>query len=529
MIKIKEIIKRVDNIYYLFDGIILILIFFGFFILNSKSIFYDLIFQGAGKGLFLPVWWIYIIVSCSLFLVLRKFYMEKSCIKIGIYIFLVAFMLRVIVCSLNLYVPIDDFKNYYDMGANLYFGNYDKVESIISGYGLPKLGGLAVFNSIIARLFSTTVFGLQVSNCFMNALTCVVLFNIFRIKSVKLGAITGFLYAIYPANIFSTVVTANVHGAIFFSYFGLLLAVYAYKNLENTKSFIFSALSMIMFTISGFFHPMAHYCFLLALIFISVLIQIRGFIVKNNTTKKLWICLIIILAGVNCFTSIGLVALQNEGIISMEEKQPLLTSLLVGLNVKDEGALGKNVRNDIKEVKQLDDKDKNAVIIQKIKTNMESPKALVQLFLKKEDRIWFSSDTWDGWYIKGKIMQYNKLKESNQISDEQQLTLNKLNTILGVGIRLDFMFVHIIYLISAIGLLFRKKDKLDSVINLPIIVILGWIFAFLLIEVQSRYRCYAMPMFMCLAAVGICLIPEVYNKAKSTLFEQLAVKRGRKI
>jgi len=36
MIKIKEIIKRVDNIYYLFDGIILILIFFWVFYLKFK-------------------------------------------------------------------------------------------------------------------------------------------------------------------------------------------------------------------------------------------------------------------------------------------------------------------------------------------------------------------------------------------------------------------------------------------------------------------------------------------------------------
>ena len=141
--------------------------------------------------------------------------------------------------------------------------------------------------------------------------------------------------------------------------------------------------------------------------------------------------------------------------------------------------------------------------------------------MKKEERIWFSSDTWNSWYLKGKINQYNSLVEEGTITEEQNTELDKLNNILSISIRVDTFFIHILYLLSAIGLFFRKRESIDDIYNFIVIVILGWIAVFMFAEVQSRYRCHAMPMFMILGSLGINTVFNImtnyFNRIKKLL------------
>lgn len=79
-------------------------------------------------------------------------------------------------------------------------------------------------------------------------------------------------------------------------------------------------------------------------------------------------------------------------------------------------------------------------------------------------------------------------------------------------IRLDTVFIAMVYFMSFIALIFWKNEESNfNVFILIIWLVMGWVSVHFFIEVQSRYRYPAMPAFMFLAACGIWL---VYNKAK---------------
>ena len=240
---LNKLYNKLDKLFFIFDYIVLIFLFSGFFILDSKNSFYKLLLNGTESTLYeiiIPITILYMLLAFVLFLILKKLYdygtYKDRVRNICIYIFFISFILRFIVINMGFYIPINDFSRYYELGINAYYGNYNEISSIVSSYHIPTFGGLALINGFIMRIFSTSVYGMQIANCIINSLSCVILFIIFKDKDIKIGAIAGFLYALYPANIFSTTVTTNTHGSILFNLLAVLLAINAYKNLSNYEN-----------------------------------------------------------------------------------------------------------------------------------------------------------------------------------------------------------------------------------------------------------------------------------------------------
>ena len=494
---------KVDKSFCIFDYMVLILIFFGFFIFSSKNSFYGLLFNASKSevyGIMLPIALLYLLLVVFLFYILNKLCNKSDVKHICLYIFFTAFILRLIVCSLNFYVPTNDFKNYYNLGVNAFYKNYQDVSSIVSVYHIPSFGGLAILNGIIMKVFSTSVYGMQLSNCVINSISCIFIFIIFKNKNLKIGAMAALLYAIYPANIFSTAVTINTHGSVLFNLIAIFFAVCSYKNIENKKCYLYAVLSMLMFVISSFFHAASYYTFVLTLLFLSIFIQLKSFIKERKLIKNIWICLLIIILGSNILINAGIGAMYSKGIINSTKGQPMSITFLVGLNIQDAGTLGEHASADVNTARQLEGKEQSEFIMSKIKENTSDIPAVINLFMNKEDRVWFTNDSIFYWSTAGKL---DAIAEDEIITDEEQEVSDWLHNMASLAGKIDLIFIHIIYLLSAIGILFRKRENLEDVINIAVIATLGWIAVFMFTEVQSRYRCHAMPMFMVLASLGL--------------------------
>lgn len=511
---------NLSKLFYLFDGLIVLLILFGFFVFGSKDSFYDLISNASDKGLYLPYLWLFFGGIVLLFFPLRSLCKQNNLFKLCLFIFFVAVGIRLIVVFSLECIQLSDFKNYYDLGINAYYENYEKIASIVAMYQIPTFGGLALLNEMIMKLFSATLFGMQFANCIMAGLTCVALVLIGNYKSISIGAIAGLLYAIYPASVVSVVVTSNTHGAILFNILAILLAVICYKNIGNKKCFLFSVLSMFMFVVSSLFHASSYYTYVLTILFVAILLQMQSFIIEKRLLKKLWICVLIIAVGSNISTKIVVNSLCSAGVISTTESQPFSTTFLIGLNIEDGGRLGENAQANVEVSKQLEGKEKSDYIMSKIMESLADKSKLIGLFMNKQDTIWFESDSWFYWATGGKTAEYQEKESNGTITEEELDNFTSFKNTKNAWTRIDFMYIHILYALAAAALIFRKKDRIDDVINIAVIAILGWIAVFLLTEVQTRYRCYAMPMFMILSSIGIIGI-----KHYMLLFKEKYLKR----
>lgn len=261
-----KVIKAVNIFLRIFLASIL---FWGLFLSGQAKILKDLITHSARKGYFLPLFWCYICITISVLIITKKIWVSKSNKQIFGILFLAAFVPRMIVIAFNLYVPVNDFKNYLEYGQNLYYGNLGKVSSVIQGYQMPKMGGLAVFNWIISILFSPTLAGFQIANCVVTSLTGAMIFLIGKNYHRKIAITASLLWALYPSNIVSSQITANHHASTMFAYLAILFYLYALIFINKKRGYFFALLAGVVIAISNFIHSSV-IIFILAILFWSM-------------------------------------------------------------------------------------------------------------------------------------------------------------------------------------------------------------------------------------------------------------------
>ncbi len=204
----------------------------GFIIFLIPFLIYDggllSIFEDDGtKGNFYSLLWLYLAL-CIIYCFIGKKFISKmrSDLGIAISIFLLTAMPRLILLSKQIYIPTKDFDRYLNFGIDMYNGNYAAVADQIAVHSMPGMGGLAIWNGIIAKLFSPTLFGFQIANVVMVSLIAVLLYLLLKSYNKNVAIIAALLFALYPSSIVSTQITTNPHGAILL----FLLAILCYQK-----------------------------------------------------------------------------------------------------------------------------------------------------------------------------------------------------------------------------------------------------------------------------------------------------------
>lgn len=477
--------------------------------------------NGSTKGLFLPFWFGFIFMLGIYVFVYTKIKKYDRNWKIAFAIFALAVIPRLSTLFIGYgidfpYIPDNDFAEYVKYGQNMYYGNYEAVANKVSNkFHLPTHGGMAIFFGLISHIFSPTVIGFQTANIIITSLICVAIFYLAKDYNKNVAIIASLLYAVYPSNIISTQITTNHHGAtlmflialIFFKKYFLKMTDDDYKSLK----YVFAGTVFIV--ISNFIHP-SGIVIILSVIFTFIIIIINtiykeGF--KLNRRMKVTILAIAIVAGgSSALTEIGKSYCYNHGIIESKEGAPFLFMAVLGLNAETGGGTNSS---EIEYLSNLPEDEKTKACLDIIFNERlkQPPKDLAKLIGNKVGSTWFTRDSYFGWYSRVVLQQLQDQIDENPENTTLVTQKQNFELIRFALEHVDVVFTNIIYVFTVIGFLFRlkKKDEKESdiyLLNVMVLIILGWIGVVVLSETQPRYRYQSMPEFMVFASIGIYML-----------------------
>lgn len=439
--------------------------------------------------------WAYIFLMAIIYALKDKIY-ACSRGKLLFLIFLIALFPRLLLLSQRYYILSSDFKCYYDMGVHLAAGDKEFVRSLISQYQIPKFGGLACWEAVVAKLFSEKLIGFQLANIIMSSLICVFIYLCVENYSKRGGIIAAILFAVYPANIVSSQVNTNHHGAVLFT----LIGAYLLTNVEHAdgvKKVILAVLSGIAFAFSDFWHPSV-----IVPIIAVICYGVMGCFEKNRWDfSRIRYCIytvviyaLVINIGISCF--------KNMDIVSSEIKQASssnLAKIVVGFNEQTGGGYSED---DYKTFKNLSENERKQWFMQKMQERIlqKSPGEVIKFISQKAGKVWFVQDSYFWWYYGGYQTNIKNEYETGRLSADEYQQKSEQLTILSSYALFDWIFLGCIYILGIIGLIAQVRK--NNSIELFLWMLLGWILIHLIIEVQARYRYLGMPYIFILAGIG---------------------------
>ena len=477
----------------------------------------SLLSGAGGKDKFLPVLWIYFFI-CILYFFICKYFVSKRKTTFGIAtsIFVMAAIPRLFLMSKQIYIPTKDFSRYLNFGIDMYNGNYTAVADQIAVHSMPGMGGLAIWNGMIAKLFSPTLIGFQFANVVMVSLIAVVLFLLIKPYHKNIALIAAMLFALYPSSIVSTQITTNPHGAILLFLLAILCYQKAIMQPEIVKCIGCICITGLLLTISNFLHQSVIVVILslLCFCFLYVLSKEK----KEQKIKTVSVTILIIILF-KVFSSVGVMGFYNMGIIHDTRELPFISKIVVGLNEKTTG--GYSMEDNLL-IASFSEEERETECWKLIKERIVNAENLPRLFFDKTHIAWFTPDSYiTYWFIDGHIMEYNDAVANGTITEEKSSAFWELGSWMNGVAYVDMLVVHLYYWLAAIGLWCnRKKFQLNS-FGILTFIALGWICVILLGEMQPRYRYPAMPTFVALASVGIYQIYSYLMSAKAKIMEKL--------
>lgn len=503
-----------SNMYKFLGGFIIFLYSLVILLGTINLDFITILAESINGYIFLSIF-VYLLVICLSLLLYRLIIKTEKRYFTVIAIFAFSLIIRVGISLVIRYLPTNDFSSYYNFGVYMVNKDYKSILEIVSDYDLPSFAGMAFLNGLIAQVFGTTVLGLQIANGVMTSLIAVMIYVLGKSVKENYGIIAALVFSIYPSNIIMTQVTTNQHGATlmyFVSFYMILKTIDSVK----LKKIFYSLGSGVALVAGNFFHPSVIVS-ILAICFFSV-----GVIISSRKDRKKVVGMFAVL--LICLLSYKFINIFSDdffirmGINEKAEHRGRLSKVVVGLNYKTNGGYSREDYSLIGNA-PLEEKDKLCINI--IKERLRNPVKLTKLLLTKPRYIWGVSDSTFNWYFDG----INKYNSENVAAITEWQKSSGIKFIEGWRI-IDFYFVDMLYISTIIGVVLYIKTKGNETINLLMWVLAGWIGVHFFIEIQARYRYFAMPIICIFSSIGIVYLKDIIKnriQMKSTIKKQVSL------
>ena len=501
--------NKITRYFYRALAIILGIVFLAFLIHNGLLL--GRLYSGP---YFKPFFWTYLFFFILYSFIFVKIYRWNNELKIIFTIFVLAALPRLLLVFINFefYQPTSDFLNYLRFGQLMLSGNYEELANLIAIYRIPTMGGLAVYNGLIAFLFSPTLLGFQISNVITTSLICVFIYQIGKGINRKVALSATMFFTLYLSNIVASQITNNQHPSVLY----VLISMFFLKKLIDSDkkhmSLIHIILSTIFMGIASFMHAsalvffIAYMAFAGAVFFASLnmdslksLFSFKRHVKEKSYSmqKKMLLFLCIFLIGYIMIPQAGLQLMYRRGVINSLETHPFLQHFVIGLDVDGRGCFTGNPS--FQRLRSYPYDERQAMAAQIIREQLQDPVGITKLIIHKLNRAYFGGDTHFLWYVH---YQHSQYRENLLTEDEIDSYYHMFRIKNGVR-EVDRLTVHFLFLFAAMGLLLRKHIKLDDMYYLQIIVVLGMFLVIALVESQPRYRYPAMPSLAILASAGL--------------------------
>ncbi len=462
---------------------IVFLAFVGYIIIRYKYFTYIIREEFLTTPLFGWILLAYLLFFAAFVLILRRTNCEikRRPWLWALVIFLLALAPRLYFYSRVQYVPQNDFANYVDMGIAFARGDFAYVASISAGYQIASFSGLGTLNGLIMLVFGASTRSLQLAECVITSLSSVMVYLVARRFDEGSAPAAGFLFALYPANIVFSQVTSNQHLAVFFALTSILFLLFAFSSARRVRAGVFAALSGLMILLSHYAHPST----ITTLIAFGIFWLVLFFSSLRQKKELLRLCIIAVAFSAAFFgLRTGADAwMRSAGLLSGDMLEGTsLSKVVVGLNPETGGAYSESDYGMVMDQPESE----QAAFCWKIIRERLGQDDLAGLFDVKILRTWMVKDTSFGWPFFGM-----------ESVPEDLSVLVKAYTLL------DFFYVAALFLFAWIGGLLRRRGGAG---DLLLLILLGWMGVHLFIEIQTRYRYFAMPFLMIFAAYGFFAI-----------------------
>lgn len=422
------------------------------------------------------------VILIGLLLVFSKYICDNTNIKIKILIiFFIAFILRSLIAISFDSIPFNDFATYLNSAKSLAHNNIAPVSSDLYYNRYPELFGFIIWESILIKIFGYNLLALKLVNCFISSLTCVLIYIIGKSYNDKIGFVAACLYAIYPSQIIMTSVFSNQHFATFLYLLCISLIQYKVINKYNIKyKAMWCILIGVILALGNIIRPIAP-PILLAIIFYFLINIGNAILLKNK--KHIKINLITILIPI-CFIITGklyYIGINNYGLTDeLFPSSDLKYKFVIGLNFDRNGQYSDPLAS---EFWNGDDITRKNLFDESIQNVISNPISTFNLITKKMNVLFGNSDSSFYW-----LTGQNKLESSSN-----SLLFDKCEKLY---MSIDTVFLSIIYTFAVFGLFFIYKFEDITFSKLLVWIFLGYVGAHCLIEIQSRYRYFLMPIII---------------------------------
>lgn len=411
-----------------------------------------------------------ILVLLVIFISIKYLYKIKDEKKFIAALFLAGFIIRLLWIIVIKTEPVSDFKFMYDAAIDIVNKDYTSV--LNNGYfnlWVYQLG-FTGYLAILLKIFGNSLFMIKVINCIVTSLIPVIIYlSAKNIASKKSARIVSLGYCFYIGSIVTTSILTNQHMATLFFYLAI------YFLLSNVNRFIKWAVVGVCLGLGEFFRPEGAIV-ILAILLYSIFKNISDI---KSTFKNLSEAIASIIIVALIMKGLSLIFI-NMGVTeyNLVNRDPLW-KFSCGLNPETRGTYSVD---DDAFISSYGNNRKEANMIL-IKERLANPKELVKTMAYKGAVMWGANDT------------------SLQFAFTENVPYTSLYNVVVKIEKIQYIIFIMIFTISTIVMIKRREKFIKS--HLYLIIFLGYFLAHLLIEIQTRYRYFAIPIFFIISAYGI--------------------------
>ena len=405
-------------------------------------------------------------------IVVIYFFIKKVKIKhFGIFIFLVALIVRIISVIVLKVDICDDFKTMYMASRDLINGNLSFLKNSYFVYFSYQLGHV-VYQALLLKIINSVMF-LKIINCIITSFTVLFIYLITRkifSENISRFVTFSYLFYLYPLYL-NSVLTNQLLPALL-----VLIVIYLLVSKKLDYKLIFICSLILAF--SNVFRTES------IVIILGIILYIICKFKKENI-KRNSLLIVSLVGSYFIFTFIISFLFSISSINTNLSNNSGLWKFYCGLNYETNGIY--NVDDDNR---FFNSNDKNKLLIDRITNN---PWKLPVLFLKKEVILWTQTN-------------YD-LRISNNFNE----TFYNFLLLFNQG------FLNLVLLLFVISLYPRKNSETDDKSLLIKILIGVYYFVYMFIEISPRYA-YILDIFIFLIiGLGIDRVVNfIKNKKKRT-------------
>lgn len=396
--------------------------------------------------------------------------------RFGIFVFLTALILRIIVVILFDTPIISDYSVMFNTAKEIVSGNL--IAAANSEYML-RWGyqmGYTLFMSLLLFIFNNALF-IKIVNCIFTSLIVLLIYLITKeITNRKVARIISFVYMVFPFPLLFNTVLSNQHISSFF----FLLAIYIYisKKFKQMNVNLRYLLVGLCLAIGNIIRPEA-------IIFITSILLFLILTTKKEDIKKVSQKFGILILVYLLITTLSSFIVMKTGISpsGFKNTEPLW-KFTVGLNQETKGDYNAKLSEEFN--KESDDEHLKRLYDYTIGSFSELP----SLFMYKAQHFWIESDLgWSLFYLSGKTIN---------------LFDKKINadSIIALFYSFNQLIVYIIFIFAITAIIIKRK-KMSNTQLLFLIILLVYFGVYLLIESTPRYAYTAQIFLFIMSAYAI--------------------------